>query len=95
MPIQQKLIDKCMKDQKGHIALVQAPNLPLVVWLVARLLTWPLSGLAQKTAQVVAFGALFTWAWLELFQGVNYARRLLGLVVLGLLVVSATKHGVF
>jgi hypothetical protein len=25
---------------------------------------------------------LFTWAWQELFQGVNYFRRSLGLVVL-------------
>ncbi len=30
----------------------------------------------------IAFGALFTWAWLEVFQGVNYFRRALGLVVL-------------
>jgi len=25
---------------------------------------------------------LFTWAWQELFEGVNYFRRALGLVVL-------------
>ncbi|HEY9908282.1 MAG TPA: hypothetical protein V6D18_11845 [Thermosynechococcaceae cyanobacterium] len=30
----------------------------------------------------MAFGSLFTWAWLELFQGVNYFRRSLGLIVL-------------
>ncbi len=31
---------------------------------------------------VVANGSLFTWAWMELFQGVNYFRRSLGLIVL-------------
>jgi hypothetical protein len=30
----------------------------------------------------IAFGSLFTWAWLELFQGVNYFRRALGFIVL-------------
>jgi hypothetical protein len=31
---------------------------------------------------VIAFGAIFTWAWLELFDGVNYFRRALGATVL-------------
>jgi len=28
----------------------------------------------------LAFGASFTWAWQELFEGVNYFRRALGFV---------------
>jgi hypothetical protein len=31
---------------------------------------------------LVAFGAIFTWAWLETFSGVNNFRRGLGIVVL-------------
>jgi hypothetical protein len=37
---------------------------------------------------VLAFGSLFTWAWEELFQGVNYFRRALGFLVLFGLIVS-------
>ena len=48
----------------------------------------PSSGL-QATIDLIAFGTWFTWAWQELFDGVNYFRRSLGLVALmGLL---ATK----
>ena len=32
--------------------------------------------------EAIAFGSLFTWAWEELFQGVNYFRRALGFLVL-------------
>lgn len=31
---------------------------------------------------LIAMGTLFTWAWFELFQGVNYFRRTLGFIVL-------------
>lgn len=51
---------------------------------------WVSSGLAaiqysqvaciQTALDLVAFGALFTWAWQELFEGVNYFRRSLGLI---------------
>jgi hypothetical protein len=40
--------------------------------------------------EALAFGSLFTWAWLELFQGVNYFRRALGLGVLIGVIASRT-----
>jgi len=61
----------------------------LVVWLVARFLgIFVHHGRSARLVDVVAFGALFTWSWLELFDGAAYVRRLLGLVVL-LAVVAA------
>jgi hypothetical protein len=42
----------------------------------------PVSGYGRAGLAAVAYGSLFTWAWLELFQGVNYFRRSLGLLVL-------------
>lgn len=39
-------------------------------------------------AQLFAFGALFTWAWQELFDGVNYFRQVLGLGLTGLMVLG-------
>lgn len=59
------------------------PNLPLIVWIVTSLLAlvFP-SGKINTALDLLANGSLFTWAWLELFQGVNYFRRALGLAVL-------------
>ncbi len=77
------LFDRTFRDSEGKIVLAQTPNLPLLVWLAATLLQLiPTSGNIVTGLDLVAFGSLFTWAWQELFQGVNYFRRALGLVVL-------------
>ncbi len=77
------LFDRTFRDSDGKIVLAQAPNLPLIVWLVATLLKLVLtSGKIYTGLDLVAFGSLFTWAWQELFQGVNYFRRALGLMAL-------------
>ncbi|MEH1867946.1 MAG: hypothetical protein V7K69_23525 [Nostoc sp.] len=77
------LIDKTFRDSDGKIVLAQMPNLPLIVWIVTTLLALIFtSGKINTVLEVVANGSLFTWAWLELFQGVNYFRRALGLAVL-------------
>ena len=69
--------------------LAQPPNLPLVLGITAALLKLVVtSGNIHTGLDAVAFGCLFTWAWLELFDGVNYFRRALGLLVLVGLVVS-------
>lgn len=84
----QTFIDKCFKNKEGRITLFQAPNAPLVLWLAST----TLSKLAiehsttQRLFSTVAFGALFTWAWLEIFSGVNYFRRVLGGTILVLIV---------
>jgi hypothetical protein len=75
---------------KGQTALVQVPNLPLVTFIMASVLTRIfVSGSANYLFRVVAFGSIFTWAWLEISTGINYFRRLLGLIVLGLSIMSA------
>ena len=77
------LFDRTFRDREGKIVIAQMPNLPLLVWLAATLLDLLLpSGKLHTGIDLVAFGALFTWAWQELFEGVNYFRRALGLVVL-------------
>lgn len=77
-----QIIQKTFKDKDGKLAIVGIPNVPLLTWLVTLPLGWILSGTADKLMSVIGHGALFTWAWLELFQGVNYFRRALGAVVL-------------
>jgi hypothetical protein len=77
------LFDRTFRDSEGKIVIAQMPNLPLLVGLAATFLQFVLpSGKIQTALDLVAFGALFTWAWQELFEGVNYFRRALGLIVL-------------
>ncbi|CAN1211252.1 Glycine/betaine ABC transporter permease [Tumidithrix helvetica PCC 7403] len=77
------LFDKIFRDRNGQIVLAQMPNLPLIVWIVASLLKLIfITGKVSIGLDALAFGALFTWAWEELFQGVNYFRRALGAIVL-------------
>ena len=77
------LFDKTFRDSEGNIVIAQPPNLPLLVGLTATVLKLIVkSGNIHTGIDAVAFGSLFTWAWLELFEGINYFRRALGLVVL-------------
>ena len=77
------LFDRTFKDSEGNIVLGQMPNLPILVWVTATLLQLVFtSGKVYTGLNAIAFGSLFTWAWQELFDGVNYFRRALGLVVL-------------
>ena len=77
------LFDKTFRDSDGQIAISQMPNLPILVWVGAVLLKLVFtSGQIYLLLDTIAFGSLFTWAWEELFQGVNYFRRGLGLLVL-------------
>lgn len=83
------LFDKVFRDREGEIVLAQMPNLPLIVWIVASLLKLVFTtGKISMGLEVIAFGSLFTWAWEELFQGVNYFRRALGLIVLVAMILS-------
>ncbi|MGV0028244.1 hypothetical protein [Phormidesmis priestleyi] len=77
------LFDRTFRDSDGNIVIAQMPNLPILVWITATLLKLVFTtGNIHSGLDAIAFGSLFTWAWQELFQGVNYFRRSLGLVVL-------------
>lgn len=77
------LFDRIFRDSQGNIVIAQMPNLPILVGLTATLLLFVFpGGPTQTVLGLVAFGASFTWAWLELFEGVNYFRRALGLISL-------------
>ena len=83
------LFDRTFRDSEGNIVIAQPPNLPLIVGIVASLLKLVVTaGTINLVLDLVAFGALFTWAWEELFQGVNYFRRALGLIALVALISS-------
>jgi hypothetical protein len=64
-----------------RFVIVQFPNAPLIIALIAggtAELTHGTSSAYAASASYLAFGI---WAYLELVEGVNWFRRLLGLVV--------------
>lgn len=80
------------KDKNDRVVILQSPNLPLIVWFVAYLLTLlPFSPFLLSLCGAVSFGALFTWAWMEISSGASPFRRLLGVAVLALSVLLRMK----
>lgn len=84
---QPSLFDKFFRNQDNKVTIFQSPNLPIVVWFVATLISRLIPG-RQISLDYLAYGALFTWAWLEIFQGDNLFRRILGVVVMTVLLIS-------
>lgn len=82
MTSKRKFIDKCIKDKDDNVVLGEKPNLPLIIWIVCIILQQVLDGKQYVAVELIGFGAIFTWAWLEIFHGTNYLRRLLGLFVM-------------
>lgn len=78
-----KTITRIFRSKEGKIVIAQWPNLPLIVWAVALAAKQlPLNATFAELADLIQFGAIFTWAWMEIFQGVNLFRRGLGIVVM-------------
>jgi hypothetical protein len=62
--------------------VVQFPNVPLLVAIVAGRATGIVNEPAGSYSQSVSYLAMTVWAYEELVHGVNWFRRLLGLVYL-------------
>ncbi len=87
------LFDQTFRDSEGKIVIAQPPNPPLITGIVASLLKLIITyGSLYIALDAIAFGALFTWAWLELFDGVNYFRRALGLLALIVLIAARVSN---
>jgi hypothetical protein len=59
--------------------IVQFPNAPLVLAFISGVVADYAHGQAHSDAQAVSYLSIAVWAFLELFQGVDAFRRLLGL----------------
>jgi hypothetical protein len=87
------LFDKIFRDSEGNIVIAQPPNLPLIAGITTTALKFLFTyGNLYIAVDAIAFGSLFTWAWLELFDGVNYFRRALGLITLLILIGSKLSN---
>jgi hypothetical protein len=68
--------------------IVQFPNAPLIIAFIAGETAKQTHGTSAAYASSVSYLAFGIWAYLELIEGVNWFRRLLGLVV----ATSTTVH---
>ena len=84
--------DSFFKDTHGKIVLWQWPNIPLLGWIIFKLLSMlPIADNLKAGSGQMSAAFLFTWAFLEITKGVNNFRRLLGIAVMITLVVSYFK----
>lgn len=84
--MKKNILNKCFKNKDGKTVFVQAPNLPIILWISTVILKMFTEGKYFILLDYVGFGVLFTWAWLEIFNGVNYFRRITGSIVLAFLI---------
>ncbi|HRN85987.1 MAG TPA: hypothetical protein PK863_01540 [Candidatus Dojkabacteria bacterium] len=77
-------------DKTGKLVLWQFPNAPLLIWLVSKIIVY-LKVLPAYNSMFnqLSMGFLFIWAYLELTQGVNRFRKLLGWIVMILLIINS------
>ena len=77
--------------QVRGVTVAQFPNPPLIVALVAVLVSWIAGeGSVYDVARAVFYVALTVWAWEEVTRGVNLFRKALGAAGLIYVVVSLT-----
>lgn len=80
---------KFWEDKNGNAIVWQPPNKWLSLWFITMVLGWFLPrGLVEQAIGLISLVALIIWAGLELTKGVNYFRRLIGLLVLLVIIVS-------
>lgn len=78
-------------DKTGKLVLWQFPNAPLIIWLVFRIITFlNILPAYNSVFKQISIGFFCVWAYLELTQGVNNFRKLLGLLVLTFLILSSS-----
>ena len=87
-----KIVGLTFKDKDGHVVILSWPNIPLIGWMVFKVLAIAVtSGRIHSGSEALSMALLYTWAYMEITSGVNYFRRLLGLVVVVVLVMSYFK----
>ena len=87
-----KLLGNFFKDSDGKYVLWQWPNIPLYGWVIFMALHRITSNTRLEDGfRILSIGFIFTWAYLEITEGISYFRKFLGLVVLAVTVVSFFK----
>lgn len=89
MEIIKKYTKAFVRDAHGNVVVAQPPNVVLILWAVAAIATRLIDVHPWHDGfSWLGSALLFTWAYLELTQGVSYFRRTLGGLVVLFLVIT-------
>lgn len=74
--------DRIWRNDEGHVVVFQWPNIWLIGWAAFNFVA-VVSPTRTATAITwwIGFGLLAIWSVLEIFKGVNYFRRVLGVLI--------------
>jgi len=85
-------IEKVMRHSwPKRFPVAQFPNPPLIVAIVASIVSRLTDGRVQAVASALFYVGLGIWAWEELVRGVNWFRRVLGVAGLTYVVVRIAE----
>ena len=86
--------DKIWRNDEGDVVIFQWPNVWITAWAVANFMSVvsPTRGFS-KIMWWVGMVFILVWAALEIFKGVNYFRRGLGVLVLLVIIASVLGAG--
>jgi hypothetical protein len=87
----QALWRRAQRGWPAEFPLVQFPNAPLIVALLAWAAAKLTEGAAHDVLRGIFTAGLGAWAVLELVRGANWARRLMGAAVLASLVIGLVR----
>lgn len=84
--------NKTWRNNEGNIVLFQWPNIWLIAWAAFNFVAVlsPTRTISSVTWWI-GFAILSIWALLEIFKGVNYFRRFLGVFIFGLNIFLGTR----
>jgi hypothetical protein len=77
-PALKDLYHRAQHGWPASFPLVQFPNLPIIIAVVGALVAAMTDDSAHDAAQATFYAALAAWAWLELTDGVNWLKRVVG-----------------
>lgn len=76
------VFSKLFRDKNGNVAVLQPPNLPLIIWGAGTVGAHLLSGRWQAASGYIALGAIIIWAGMEIMAGSSLFRRVFGGAIL-------------
>ena len=69
------------RDSAGQVVIAEWPNPPILGWLACVLARTLTTGHVSSGFGALGDALLFTWAYLEVTDGADHFRRLLGVAV--------------
>ncbi len=90
--MQRSLWDKTWRDRRGRVVLWQTPNAWLIGWAVLTTVSLFINGRPADVLSWLAQASLAVWCGLEIFRGVDYFRRGLGLLILVFVIMSVVRN---